>query len=66
MSDTSRFLAPPPVVIPKNSTPAQRERLRFPVVPPPGGRGPASRLARQSAQSVRSNKTKHPATGRMP
>lgn len=31
----SRFAAPKPILIPKNATSLERERLRFPVVPNP-------------------------------
>jgi hypothetical protein len=37
MRDFSRFLAPPPVVIPPDASEAERLRLRFPAVPPPKG-----------------------------
>jgi hypothetical protein len=37
MHTLSRFLAPPPVVIPPDASEAERLLLRFPVVPPPPG-----------------------------
>jgi hypothetical protein len=42
-SDTDRFLAPPPVVIPKGATRAERIELRYGAFGPPAGSRDASR-----------------------
>lgn len=57
----NRLIAPPPILIPKNATVSQRERLRFPIIPNPNRSALHGRLfgGKHSGSTV-----KNPAVGK--